>query len=445
MRQRRLLRFHSLKRGRVRQTWNKHNLFNLLNYRNQLNTGRTLFQQKWAAKSVTRAYHGEHISEGKWERMFSRRLLSAVDMAPAYMARHDGSEQAAGRGSGKILSEDQERFVPRNGRGRDAKKMTPYMQMTFAPQERRLDVAIHRAMFASSARQARQFVIHGAVTVNGKKMKYPGYMLNPGDLFQVNPDRVMTATGLPKPPTLAARQKALKVKAQERAEQAAAAAEAAADETPASPSPKPSSPPKAKEPAEPISPEEAKKQEIAELRKIQDKTKWLISSSKGQLSAKHKIAIRSLQKQVKKAMSAAGTQKGDKSVDTVESLSTLLVTLQLTPVERKAEEAAAAAAAAETESYPDPVTEEEQDILRRLIEEEKTNPWDPSKPYMTPWRPRPFMAPFAFIPRYLEVNHKICAAVYLRHPVARPGKTEVPTPFNYATSQLAFNWYLRRS
>lgn len=274
-------------------------------------------------------------------------------------------------------------------------------------------------------------------------MKYPGYMLNPGDLFQVNPDRVMTATGLPKPPTLAARQKALKAKAQERAEQAVAAAE----EEPAPPSQKSSSLPKAKEPAEPVSPEEAKKREIAELKKLQDKAKWLISSSKGQLSAKHKIAIRSLQKQVKNAMSAAGTQKkGDKSVDTVESLSTLLMTLQLTPTERKAEEAAeAAAAAAEAESYPDPVTKEEEGILRRLIEEEKTNPWDPSKPYMTPWRPRPFMAPFAFIPRYLEVNHKICAAVYLRHPVARAGKTEVPTPFNYATSQLAFNWYLRRS
>lgn len=156
----------------MRQTWNKHNLFNLVNFRNQSNTNKTLFQQKWAAKSVTRAYHGEHISEGKWERMFSRRLLSAVDMTPAYMARHNGSEQAAGRGSGKILGADQERFVPRNARGRDAKNMTPYMQMTFAPQERRLDVAIHRAMFASSARQARQFVIHGAVTVNGKKVGF---------------------------------------------------------------------------------------------------------------------------------------------------------------------------------------------------------------------------------------------------------------------------------
>jgi hypothetical protein len=60
------------------------------------------------------------------------------------------------------------------------------------------------------------------------------------------------------------------------------------------------------------------------------------------------------------------------------------------------------------------------------------------------WAPKNYMSPFAFIPRYLEVNPRICAAVYLRHPVARQGFGEVPTPFSYATSQLAFGWYLRR-
>jgi ribosomal protein S4 len=61
-----------------------------------------------------------------------------------------------------------------------------------------------------------------------------------------------------------------------------------------------------------------------------------------------------------------------------------------------------------------------------------------------PWRPRPLMPAFAFIPRYLEVNQNVCSAVYLRHPVARPGLAEVPTPFPESLSQLAFNWYLRR-
>ena len=45
------------------------------------------------------------------------------------------------------------------------------MNMVYAELERRLDTAIFRAMFASSARQAREFVVHGYVKVNGKKVR----------------------------------------------------------------------------------------------------------------------------------------------------------------------------------------------------------------------------------------------------------------------------------
>jgi hypothetical protein len=72
------------------------------------------------------------------------------------------------------------------------------------------------------------------------------------------------------------------------------------------------------------------------------------------------------------------------------------------------------------------------------------NPVDESRAYKTPWRPRDYMSPFAFVPRYLEVNHTVCSAVYLRHPVARPGLAEVPTPFDVGIGSLAFAWYLRR-
>lgn len=128
-------------------------------------------------------------------RLFSRRLQSAVDLPPEYLAANDGAEQAAGRGSGlttsNVTAETYSR-VPKGSttvrspshpaqRGRafgnvndmlseHFQNMTPYMQMTFAPLERRLDTAVFRAMFASSVRQARQFIIHGAVKVNGKKV-----------------------------------------------------------------------------------------------------------------------------------------------------------------------------------------------------------------------------------------------------------------------------------
>jgi hypothetical protein len=60
------------------------------------------------------------------------------------------------------------------------------------------------------------------------------------------------------------------------------------------------------------------------------------------------------------------------------------------------------------------------------------------------WEPKDYMAPFAFVPRYLEVNHTVCSAVYLRHPVARMGLAEVPSPFPLETGNLAFAYYLRR-
>jgi ribosomal protein S4 len=185
---------------KLRQSWNKYNLYNIYQYKSRIDyVHRTFFQQKWAAKSATRAYHGEHVGEKRWTRDFSRRLRSVVDMPVPYLARFDGSEQAEGRGSGKQgLTVTSHSYAPRpkGNKAEDAEgesgpwnalhppsrsvktwvfrkfydKMTPYMQMTYAPMERRLEVAMHRALFASSPRQARQFCIHGAVKVNGKKV-----------------------------------------------------------------------------------------------------------------------------------------------------------------------------------------------------------------------------------------------------------------------------------
>jgi ribosomal protein S4 len=81
-----------------------------------------------------------------------------------YLAEHDGSELASGRGSGR----DKPVKV---GEQQQTRTQIPYMNMTYAPIERRLDMAIWRSLFASSARQARQFVIHGNVKVNGQKVR----------------------------------------------------------------------------------------------------------------------------------------------------------------------------------------------------------------------------------------------------------------------------------
>ena len=151
----------SLKKPRILQSWNPINLYNLSRLGPQATRERTFFQQKWTAKSLSRAYHGEQIREGQWERQFSRYIPSVIPMDAALLARTDGSDMAAGRGSGKD---------EKLGRSNKPPKATPYMSMVYYPQERRLDTAIFRALFASSARQARQMVVHGHVQVNGKKV-----------------------------------------------------------------------------------------------------------------------------------------------------------------------------------------------------------------------------------------------------------------------------------
>jgi len=148
---------------KVRASWNKYNLYNLSRLRTPNTSGQTFYQQKWSSKSLTRAYHGEQIREKQWQRMFTSNLNAVIPMDHKYLAEFDGSELAAGRGSGV-----QEQ--PDSGNRSKPKQPIPYMHMTYAPIERRLDMAIFRALFASSARQARQFVVHGKVTVNGQKV-----------------------------------------------------------------------------------------------------------------------------------------------------------------------------------------------------------------------------------------------------------------------------------
>jgi small subunit ribosomal protein S4 len=51
--------------------------------------------------------------------------------------------------------------------------------------ERRLDALVYRAKFVPTVFAARQFVSHGHVTVNGKRVTIPSYRLRIGDLVEV--------------------------------------------------------------------------------------------------------------------------------------------------------------------------------------------------------------------------------------------------------------------
>ncbi|CUH61897.1 30S ribosomal protein S4 [Thalassobacter stenotrophicus] len=51
--------------------------------------------------------------------------------------------------------------------------------------ERRLDAVVYRAKFVATIFAARQFVNHGHVTVNGKKVNIASYRVNEGDVIEV--------------------------------------------------------------------------------------------------------------------------------------------------------------------------------------------------------------------------------------------------------------------
>ncbi|MGD9645439.1 MAG: 30S ribosomal protein S4 [Pirellulales bacterium] len=51
--------------------------------------------------------------------------------------------------------------------------------------ERRLDNVIHRLGFGQSRPQARQIINHGHVTVNGRRVDIPSYLLRAGDVIRV--------------------------------------------------------------------------------------------------------------------------------------------------------------------------------------------------------------------------------------------------------------------
>jgi small subunit ribosomal protein S4 len=52
--------------------------------------------------------------------------------------------------------------------------------------ERRLDITVYRMNFVTTVFAARQFVSHGHVKVNGKRVTIPSYRLRPGDVIELS-------------------------------------------------------------------------------------------------------------------------------------------------------------------------------------------------------------------------------------------------------------------
>lgn len=290
-------------------------------------------------------------------------------------------------------------------------------------------------------------------------MRHPSYLLNPGDMFQVNPESVLFATGKKKPSTNSGNGKAAR-SSEEGEEEAEGEAEAETEEATAeAESSKPAE-------SEEKLPEAAKGDISSELKFLTRAAKEILERQKGDLKVKQKKRFRNFIKMSRDALSRSGRPGGAEAVASdktvVDEVNSMLRDLVISDpkVGEKAEETGVftadevskASETAEKEGAQvekvvkksDVMSDKEVEQMNKLLKEWEDNPEDLSKPYLTPWEPRRFMGAFAYIPRYLEVNQNICAAVYLRHPVARQRFAEVPTPFPPHVMQLAFNWYLRR-
>lgn len=64
----------------------------------------------------------------------------------------------------------------------------------------------------------------------------------------------------------------------------------------------------------------------------------------------------------------------------------------------------------------------------------------------TPFYLPEYASPWLYIPAYIEVSFKTCSAIYVRHPTARPGYSEIPTPYDAdgAVIRYAWEWYVQR-
>ena len=315
-------------------------------------------------------------------------------------------------------------------------------------------------------------------------MKYPGYLLNPGDLFQVRPELVMYATGAPKDKLerrkarLQKRKKATESEPggePEQKEQTEQTEQTEQKEGKGEASDKATKSPGESSSGKDRDPRQTLKALLSQARNI-------MASSKDVLPAKRKQELRGFQQAIRRVLSRSEAStvlagnleeqfaelisllKAKKAVGEKDPKKTTRHTKEQGTRGGREEAPPTAETSGETSEQlteafqaaarnPDgkldaeltsELTDEEFDVLKRALVQIRDNPVDLSKPYATPWRPRDYMSAFAFIPRYLEVNQNICAAVYLRHPVARPGISEVPTPFNEDINRAAFAWYLRR-
>ncbi|CAK7891647.1 37S ribosomal protein Nam9p, mitochondrial [[Candida] anglica] len=450
----------SLARGRVRASMNKYNLFNMYKKPRTNFQGKTLYQQKWASKADTRAYHGEHLTETRWKQLFDPKLESVAQL--------DASLKGV------------------------AVEPTPVTLQTYAALEKRLEVAVFRSMFAASVRQARQFILRGDVQVNGVVVKHPSFTLRAGDVFNVAPERVLQAMGRSKPSLeRAIKTDSLQIGAWNN--YVKAARENPNDvwnkqkNKPASLNTLGSN--QSKESIQKYNEGLRKKMLDEQNKTTRDLVLQRILGSKSEEEIKveqfEKLFGKQNAEKCFKVYTILSDAKSDlinkctiadakKYVSTKSSDMTPEAHKIATSVKQILSEIVKSQTEFIRKSYSNKMLGEDSKNIpfngnfgknlkthsnldkEAILEDESKAvvnlPWqkglfgrqDPSKHYFTPWTPRPFIGCFAILPHHIEVSFETCHAVYLRNPVARPGHSEVISPFPESAHERAYMYYARK-
>ncbi|GMM46819.1 mitochondrial 37S ribosomal protein [Pichia kluyveri] len=471
---RRAQNLNSLVRGRIRSSMNKYNLFNLYKKNKPNFKIMTLYQQKWAAKQETRGYHGEHIREERWQSLFEKKL--------------EGVAQLDASLKGNVPS-------------------TPMVLQTFASLEKRLDYAVFRSLFASSVRQSKKFILNGHVKVNGVIIKHPGFTLNPGDIFSVDPERVLEALGAKKPALKEAyKVDKLQVINWQKYVKSVQENPRKAWEKKMEKSNKINSLYKDYN-VEGV----LKKNESDFNQRKTDNQNFKLTKMK---EIQNSINRKSILKDIIKTIPFDSTEKvensepfkkqfGDKlslkAFQIYQSLPTKITKLQLdkdineeinkfVPTFKDGQPIGEVYEDTNSKKIRSQLSELHSEYLEKIrvdfagkplatdelikiwsenikrhpalppfseVEEKGSYylslPWqkgmygllDPSKSYFTPWKPRQFLPVFSILPKHIEISFSTCHAVYLRDPVARPGESEVISPYDEDIHERSYMYYIK--
>lgn len=430
----------SLARKRIRSSMNKWNIFNALTWRKNRFSPNTQYRQVFFAKQETRSYHGDRLTETQFRNHFRGDLPTVSPLR----SQRKGDEAEI-----------------------------PHAMQTFIGLERRLDFAVWRSLFASSLRQAAVFILRGGVRVNGVKIRAPGYILHPGDMFSVEPSRVLYALGRPKPSLSDA--VALTNRSIRKFNHYLS-------ECRANPEKMWSLREKRRRRhhvySERFSKKSGRRAEATvkglkeEMNTEMDRVKPLSvlsgvlqdANPSGIAKTIHNLVQGAFPEEQSLSNHAEKYYAHDMPLphrSDVRKLVDQLVKERQHEIREDFQRRIVESSQGPTydpkwvERLPEPIPEVKSDLSSEELSDVKVPlPYsptgklyglsEPQKPWFTPWSPRQFLAPMAILPHHIEVDHETCHAVYLRDPVGRPGHSEVISPFSNDMHERAYLWYVFR-